>query len=33
VRIPGPVVLVFLIGLAGLSWWLAQRDAGDRASD
>jgi LPS export ABC transporter protein LptC len=33
VRIPGPVVLVFLIGLAGLSWWLAQRDAGERASD
>jgi LPS export ABC transporter protein LptC len=33
VRIPGPVVLVFLIGLAGLSWWLAQRDVDDHPGD
>jgi LPS export ABC transporter protein LptC len=30
VKLSGPVALVFLIGLAVGSWWLARRDADDR---
>lgn len=28
-KLPGPTALVFLIGLAAGSWWLAQRDRGE----